>query len=92
MRHRLQVWRQLYVVSDPVTLIIGGSTSRADSLHTDPVCLVVWIDSVFICLCRLHICRHLDRGNVRCSRVLVWAQKYKNEIRGPWDVAVPRLN
>lgn len=24
--------------------------------------------------------------------VLVWAQKYKNEIRGPWDVAVPRLN
>jgi phosphatidylinositol N-acetylglucosaminyltransferase subunit C len=24
--------------------------------------------------------------------VLVWAQKYKNEIRGPWDVAVPRVN
>jgi len=24
--------------------------------------------------------------------VLVWAQKYKNEIRGPWDVATPRLN
>ncbi|KAJ3919059.1 phosphatidylinositol N-acetylglucosaminyltransferase subunit C [Lentinula edodes] len=24
--------------------------------------------------------------------VLVWAQKYKNEIRGPWDVAVPKLN
>ncbi|KAF8560371.1 phosphatidylinositol N-acetylglucosaminyltransferase [Imleria badia] len=24
--------------------------------------------------------------------VLVWAQKYKNEIRGPWDVAIPRLN
>lgn len=24
--------------------------------------------------------------------VLVWAQRYKNEIRGPWDVAVPRLN
>jgi len=23
--------------------------------------------------------------------VLVWAQKYKNEIRGPWDVAVPRV-
>ncbi|KAJ6509554.1 phosphatidylinositol N-acetylglucosaminyltransferase subunit C [Mycena vitilis] len=24
--------------------------------------------------------------------VLVWAQKFKNEIRGPWDVAVPKLN
>ncbi|KAH7930989.1 phosphatidylinositol N-acetylglucosaminyltransferase [Leucogyrophana mollusca] len=24
--------------------------------------------------------------------VLVWAQKHKNEIRGPWDVAVPRIN
>ncbi|THV04924.1 phosphatidylinositol N-acetylglucosaminyltransferase [Dendrothele bispora CBS 962.96] len=24
--------------------------------------------------------------------VLVWAQKYKNEIRGPWDVAVPKVN
>ncbi|KAJ8584325.1 phosphatidylinositol N-acetylglucosaminyltransferase [Rhizopogon salebrosus TDB-379] len=24
--------------------------------------------------------------------VLVWAQKYKKHIRGPWDVAVPRLN
>ncbi|KAG2366549.1 phosphatidylinositol N-acetylglucosaminyltransferase [Suillus spraguei] len=24
--------------------------------------------------------------------VLIWAQKFKNEIRGPWDVAVPRLN
>ncbi|EGN96867.1 hypothetical protein SERLA73DRAFT_170233 [Serpula lacrymans var. lacrymans S7.3] len=24
--------------------------------------------------------------------VLVWAQKYKNEIRGPWDVAVPRMS
>jgi len=23
--------------------------------------------------------------------VLVWAQRYKNEIRGPWDVAVPQL-
>ncbi|KAF9044706.1 phosphatidylinositol N-acetylglucosaminyltransferase [Hymenopellis radicata] len=23
---------------------------------------------------------------------LVWAQKYKNEIRGPWDVAVPKVN
>ncbi|KAG1757552.1 phosphatidylinositol N-acetylglucosaminyltransferase subunit C [Suillus lakei] len=24
--------------------------------------------------------------------VLVWAQKYKKHIRGPWDVAVPKLN
>jgi len=24
--------------------------------------------------------------------VLVWAQKYKNEIRGSWDVAVPKVN
>ncbi|KDQ63737.1 hypothetical protein JAAARDRAFT_115488, partial [Jaapia argillacea MUCL 33604] len=24
--------------------------------------------------------------------MLVWSQKYKNEIRGPWDVAVPKLN
>jgi len=24
--------------------------------------------------------------------VLVWAQQYKNEIRGPWDVAVPKVN
>jgi len=24
--------------------------------------------------------------------LLMWAQKYKNEIRGPWDVAVPRLD
>ncbi|KAF8509822.1 phosphatidylinositol N-acetylglucosaminyltransferase [Gautieria morchelliformis] len=23
--------------------------------------------------------------------VLVWAQRYKNEIRGPWDVAVPQV-
>jgi len=23
--------------------------------------------------------------------VLLWAQKYKNEIRGPWDVAVPKV-
>jgi len=23
--------------------------------------------------------------------VLVWAQKFKNEIRGPWDVAVPKV-
>ncbi|KAG6827363.1 hypothetical protein H0H92_012101 [Tricholoma furcatifolium] len=23
---------------------------------------------------------------------LVWAQKFKNEIRGPWDVAVPKVN
>ncbi|KAJ7932381.1 phosphatidylinositol N-acetylglucosaminyltransferase [Mycena leptocephala] len=27
-----------------------------------------------------------------CPAVLVWAQKYKNEIRGPWDVAVPKVN
>lgn len=24
--------------------------------------------------------------------LLIWAQKYKNEIRGPWDVAIPKLN
>ncbi|KAF8641184.1 hypothetical protein AX17_000819 [Amanita inopinata Kibby_2008] len=24
--------------------------------------------------------------------ILMWAQKYKNELRGPWDVAVPRVN
>ncbi|ESK88891.1 phosphatidylinositol n-acetylglucosaminyltransferase subunit c [Moniliophthora roreri MCA 2997] len=24
--------------------------------------------------------------------ILLWAQKYKNEIRGPWDVAVPKVN
>ncbi|RDB28511.1 Phosphatidylinositol N-acetylglucosaminyltransferase GPI2 subunit [Hypsizygus marmoreus] len=24
--------------------------------------------------------------------ILVWAQKFKNEIRGPWDVAVPKVN
>ncbi|EIW86697.1 GPI2-domain-containing protein [Coniophora puteana RWD-64-598 SS2] len=24
--------------------------------------------------------------------LLVWAQKYKNEIRGPWDVAIPKIN
>jgi len=24
-----------------------------------------------------------------CPAVLVWAQRYKNEIRGPWDPAVP---
>ncbi|PFH54492.1 hypothetical protein AMATHDRAFT_134869 [Amanita thiersii Skay4041] len=24
--------------------------------------------------------------------LLIWAQKYKNELRGPWDVAVPRVN
>jgi len=24
--------------------------------------------------------------------ILVWAQRYKNEIRGPWDVAVPKVN
>ncbi|KIY69575.1 phosphatidylinositol N-acetylglucosaminyltransferase [Cylindrobasidium torrendii FP15055 ss-10] len=23
---------------------------------------------------------------------LIWAQKFKNEIRGPWDVAVPKVN
>jgi phosphatidylinositol glycan class C protein len=23
--------------------------------------------------------------------MLVWAQKYKNEIRGPWDVAIPKV-
>jgi len=23
---------------------------------------------------------------------LVWAQKFKNEIRGPWDVAIPKVN
>jgi len=23
--------------------------------------------------------------------VFVWAQKHKNEIRGPWDVAVPQV-
>ncbi|KAF9270237.1 phosphatidylinositol N-acetylglucosaminyltransferase [Marasmius fiardii PR-910] len=23
---------------------------------------------------------------------LVWAQRYKNEIRGPWDAAVPKVN
>ncbi|KAI6153576.1 phosphatidylinositol N-acetylglucosaminyltransferase [Pisolithus tinctorius] len=30
--------------------------------------------------------------NVVAPGVLVWAQRYKNEIRGPWDVAVPRVN
>ncbi|KAF8898723.1 phosphatidylinositol N-acetylglucosaminyltransferase subunit C [Infundibulicybe gibba] len=24
--------------------------------------------------------------------ILVWAQQYKNEIRGPWDVAIPKVN
>ncbi|KAL0951166.1 hypothetical protein HGRIS_007897 [Hohenbuehelia grisea] len=24
--------------------------------------------------------------------VLIWAQRFKNEIRGPWDVAVPKIN
>ncbi|KAF8309768.1 phosphatidylinositol N-acetylglucosaminyltransferase [Clavulina sp. PMI_390] len=27
-----------------------------------------------------------------CPMLLVWAQRYKNEIRGPWDPAVPVLN
>lgn len=30
--------------------------------------------------------------NVVAPGILVWAQRYKNEIRGPWDVAVPRVN
>ncbi|KAI6132814.1 phosphatidylinositol N-acetylglucosaminyltransferase [Pisolithus sp. B1] len=30
--------------------------------------------------------------NVVAPAILVWAQRYKNEIRGPWDVAVPRVN
>ncbi|KAG6335277.1 hypothetical protein ID866_3806 [Astraeus odoratus] len=30
--------------------------------------------------------------NLAAPGILVWAQRYKNEIRGPWDVAVPRLN
>jgi len=26
-----------------------------------------------------------------CPAVLVWAQRYKNEIRGPWDPGVPKV-
>jgi len=30
--------------------------------------------------------------NFLAPGVLVWAQKYKNEIRGSWDVAIPKVN
>ncbi|KAL4070954.1 phosphatidylinositol N-acetylglucosaminyltransferase [Scleroderma citrinum] len=30
--------------------------------------------------------------NLIAPGILVWAQRYKNEIRGPWDVAIPRVN
>lgn len=66
MRRRLQVGQQSYMVSDCLTLIIGRSTSRADSLHTNPVCLIVRPNSTFFRLCCLHICRYFDRGDVRC--------------------------
>lgn len=67
MRHRLQVGRKFYIVSDCVTLITGGSTSRAGSLHTNPLCLIVCFNVAFICLRCIHICRHYDCGHVRRS-------------------------
>ena len=48
-------------------LITDGPTSRAGSLHTDAVRLIVWSDGAFIHFCRFRIRRRFGGGNLRCS-------------------------
>ncbi|KAG1750008.1 phosphatidylinositol N-acetylglucosaminyltransferase subunit C [Suillus paluster] len=76
LRHRLQVTPQ--VVQILFTLIL----CVLSFVLTVP--LSVSVASIYACI--------LITVTFVAPGVLVWAQKYKNEIRGPWDVAVPRLN
>lgn len=50
--------------------------------------LVAPLSVVITCLYSVALCS----VSFLAPAVLVWAQKYKNEIRGPWDVAVPKVN
>jgi len=76
MRHRLQVAPQVVQILFTLTLCV------VSFVLTVP--LSISVASIYAGI--------LIAVTFVAPGVLVWAQKYKNEIRGPWDVAVPRLN
>ncbi|KAG0708878.1 phosphatidylinositol N-acetylglucosaminyltransferase subunit C [Suillus ampliporus] len=76
LRHRLQVTPQVVQILFTLTLCVLSFVLT--------VSLSVSVASIYAGI--------LITVTFVAPGVLVWAQKYKNEIRGPWDVAVPRLN
>lgn len=76
LRRRLQV--SPAIVQLLITLILSGLALMSIAPLSLPV---TWICGFALCFVSF-----LAPG------ILVWAQKYKNEIRGPWDVAVPKVN
>ncbi|KAL9716230.1 glycosylphosphatidylinositol anchor biosynthesis [Leucoagaricus gongylophorus] len=58
-----------------LTVVLGASA----------VILATYISDIFMYLCGFT----LIVVTFVAPAILMWAQKFKNEIRGPWDVAVP---
>lgn len=76
LRHRLQATPA--AVRVVITALLAGSTI----LLALPLSIVV---AVILCATFMFV-------TFIGPCVLFWSQKYKNEIRGPWDVAVPKVN
>jgi len=76
LRHRLQ--------ASPIViwlLVTAGLGSFSVWLMVDLSRTVMWLFFVILFFVTLI-----------APAVLIWGQRYKNIIRGPWDVAVPKVN
>ncbi|KAF9526444.1 phosphatidylinositol N-acetylglucosaminyltransferase subunit C [Crepidotus variabilis] len=76
LRHRLQASPIAIWLLVTTTLWISSVWLMADLSRT-----IMWL-----------FCFILFFVTLIAPAVLIWAQRYKNIIRGPWDVAVPKVN
>ncbi|TDL28455.1 phosphatidylinositol N-acetylglucosaminyltransferase [Rickenella mellea] len=76
VRTRLQVTDAFTYAS--ITIFLPALSIYLHSSPTNIITLILGIVLVFITFV--------------APALLLWAQSYKNEIRGPWDVAVPQIN
>ncbi|KJA29221.1 hypothetical protein HYPSUDRAFT_500552 [Hypholoma sublateritium FD-334 SS-4] len=76
LRHRLQSCPIFWWSA--ITLVLS---TLAVSLVSDLSSTVMWLYITILLFITL-----IAPG------ILIWAQRYKNVIRGPWDVAIPKVN
>ncbi|KZT30395.1 phosphatidylinositol N-acetylglucosaminyltransferase [Neolentinus lepideus HHB14362 ss-1] len=76
LRHKLQVAPA--IVQIILTVLLAGLSIRLASPLSTTVVFILGIMFMFVTFVG--------------PWVLFWSQRYKNEIRGPWDVAVPKVN
>ncbi|PCH33625.1 phosphatidylinositol N-acetylglucosaminyltransferase [Wolfiporia cocos MD-104 SS10] len=76
LRRRLQTCPVLVQIL--ITTALGGSSLALTLPLSTPATILITVSFIFVTFV--------------APGVLVWAQKYKNEIRGTWDPAVPKIN